>query len=248
MTGANGKPFGERLPRRRTSNEGIRCSEVLMSLEEYRKKRDFRVTPEPAGGKPHASGGGKLTYTIQKHEATNLHYDLRLQWNGVLLSWAIPKGPSLDPSVKRFAVRTEDHPIEYAKFEGVVPGGEYGAGTVMLWDEGTWVPDDPDVDASLRKGDLKFALYGKKLKGSWVLVKTRGYGRSSWLLIKHRDAFAAARDITAEEPDSASSRRSLAQIAKDGGGNVEKAAAGDPVKKTRGAARARPARAGSQRS
>ena len=219
-----------------------------MSLEEYRKKRDFRVTPEPAGGKPHASGGGKLTYTIQKHEATNLHYDLRLEWNGVLLSWAIPKGPSLDPSVKRFAVRTEDHPIEYAKFEGVIPDGQYGAGTVMLWDEGTWVPDDPDVDAILAKGDLKFTLHGKKLKGSWVLVKTRGYGRSSWLLIKHRDAFASKRDVAAEEPYSVASGRLLQQIAKDSGGDVQKAAAGDAVKKPRSAAKAKAARAGSRGS
>ena len=218
-----------------------------MSLGEYRKKRDFRATPEPAGDKPHTSGG-KLIYSIQKHEATRQHYDLRLEWNGVLLSWAIPKGPSLDPSVKRFAVRTEDHPIEYAKFEGVIPAGQYGAGTVMLWDEGTWVPDDPDVDASLRKGDLKFTLHGKKLKGSWVLVRTRGYGRSSWLLIKHRDAFAAKGDITAEEPSSARSGRLLAQIAKDGGGDSEKAAAGDPVKKARGVARARPSRVRSRRS
>ena len=219
-----------------------------MSLEEYRKKRDFRATPEPAGDKPHASGSGKLIYAIQKHEATRLHYDLRLEWNGVLLSWATPKGPSLDPSVKRFAVRTEDHTVDYAKFEGVIPSGEYGAGTVMVWDEGTWVPDGPDVDANLRKGDLKFTLHGKKLKGSWVLVRTRGYGRSSWLLIKHRDAFASERDITTEEPDSAGSRRSLAQIAKDDGGDPQKAAAGYPVRKARGAVRAKPARARSRRS
>jgi bifunctional non-homologous end joining protein LigD len=219
-----------------------------MSLEEYRKKRDFRVTPEPSGEKAHVSRSKKLNYTIQKHEATHLHYDLRLEWNGVLLSWAIPKGPSLDPSVKRFAVRTEDHPIQYAKFEGVIPAGQYGAGTVMLWDEGTWAPDDPDVDATLTKGDLKFTLHGKKLKGSWVLVKTRGYGRSSWLLIKHRDAYAAKGDVTVDEPYSVASGRLLAQIAKDGGGDPEKAAAGDPVKKPRGAARAKAASASSRGS
>jgi len=149
----------------------------------------------------------------------------------VLLSWAVPKGPSLDPAVKRLAMQVEDHPVEYGGFEGVIPEGEYGGGTVMVWDRGTWTPEVPDVNAALEKGDLKFTLHGAKLKGSWVLVRTRGFGgskRASWLLIKHRDRFASTKDITVEEPRSALTRRSLAEIAQAAGGNVEKAAAGDP--------------------
>jgi len=126
----------------------------------------------------------------------------------------------------------EDHPIDYATFEGVIPEGEYGGGTVMVWDQGTWTPEQDDVDAALAKGDLKIQLHGKKLKGSWVLVRTHGYGRSdgrSWLLIKHRDEYASTQDITAEKPKSAVSNRLLAQIAKQGGGDVAKAATGDPA-------------------
>ncbi len=122
----------------------------------------------------------------------------------MLLSWAVPKGPSLDPAVKRLAMQVEDHPVEYASFEGTIPEGEYGGGTVMVWDQGTWEPEQPDLDAALAKGDLKFTLHGKKLKGSWVLVRTRGFGgssgRSSWLLIKHRDQYASPGDIAEEEP------------------------------------------------
>jgi bifunctional non-homologous end joining protein LigD len=205
-----------------------------MPLNEYRKKRDFKISPEPSGAKaapkePKSS----LIYVIQKHRASQLHYDFRLEYNGTLLSWAIPKGPSLDPSVKRLAMHVEDHPIEYASFEGVIPEGEYGGGTVMVWDQGTWTPEVPDVAAALEKGDLKFTLHGKKLKGSWVLVRTRGYGSSSktsWLLIKHRDNFASANvDVAEEMPRSAISNRLLAEIARAGGGDVEKAATGDPV-------------------
>jgi len=201
-----------------------------MSLKEYRKKRSFNVTPEPEGGsETRPSSSKRLTYVIQKHQASHLHYDFRLEWNGVLLSWAVPKGPLLDPSVKRLAMQVEDHPVEYGSFEGVIPGGEYGGGTVMVWDRGTWTPEVRDVDAALQKGDLKFTLHGVKLKGSWVLVRTRGFGgKPSWLLIKHRDQFASKRDITVEEPRSALSGRALAEIARDAGGNVEKAAAGDP--------------------
>lgn len=172
-----------------------------------------------------------LLYVIQKHQASHLHYDFRLEWRGVLLSWAIPKGPSLDPSVKRLAAQVEDHPLEYGNFEGVIPEGEYGGGTVMLWDRGTWVPEVPDVDDALRKGDLKFSLFGQKLRGSWVLVRTRlGYGGSpkpQWLLIKHRDQFASTRDVTAEFPRSVVSNRPLAGIARDEGGDIAKAAKGD---------------------
>ena len=147
-----------------------------MSLDEYRRKRNFKVTPEPAGERTGRKTSSRLIYVIQKHRATQLHYDFRLEWAGTLLSWAVPKGPSLDPSVKRMAMRVEDHPIEYAKFEGIIPADEYGGGTVMVWDIGTWEPEVPDVDEALRKGDLKFTLYGKKLEGSWVLVRTKGWG------------------------------------------------------------------------
>jgi bifunctional non-homologous end joining protein LigD len=203
-----------------------------MPLDEYRKKRRFQVTPEPSGKTPAGRPKGKrLRYVVQKHRASHLHYDFRLEWNGVLLSWAIPKGPSLDPSTKRLAVRTEDHPMDYADFEGVIPEGEYGGGTVMVWDNGTWSPEVSDVDEALKKGELKFTLNGKKLKGSWVLVRTHGFGRSggeSWLLIKHRDKFASRSDISLEQPRSALSNRTLAKIARDQGGDVVLAASGDP--------------------
>ncbi len=206
---------------------------AFMSLKKYESKRRFDITPEPRPGDgAYRRTGALLSYVIQKHQATALHYDFRLEWNGVLLSWAVPKGPSSDPSVKRLAMPVEDHPIEYGGFEGVIPAGQYGAGTVMLWDQGTWTPDVPDVDAALRKGDLKFTLHGVKLKGSWVLVRTRGFGspsRPSWLLIKHRDEFASTEDVTVESPRSVPSRRLLADIARDEGGDVEKASKGDPV-------------------
>ena len=204
-----------------------------MPLEEYRKKRRFDVTPEPSGAKtPKTARGSGLGYVVQKHRATALHYDFRLEWKGILLSWAIPKGPSLDPSVKRMASHVEDHPVEYAAFEGIIPAEEYGGGTVMVWDRGTWSPESPDVDAALKKGDLKFTLHGEKLKGSWVLVRTKGWGGSSkpsWLLIKHRDDFASDEDVAETRPRSVVSNRLLTQIAIDEGGDVEKASTGDPV-------------------
>ena len=149
---------------------------------------------------------------MQKHLASHLHYDFRLEHNGVLLSWAVPKGPSLDPSDKRLAMHVEDHPIDYGEFEGVIPEG-YGAGIVLLWDRGTWTPEVDDVDAALRKGDLKFTLDGYKLKGSWVLVKTSGrYAGSrggdpnkTWLLIKHRDDWSGDLDIAEFAPMSVKS-------------------------------------------
>jgi bifunctional non-homologous end joining protein LigD len=203
-----------------------------VALTEYRRRRRFAITPEPSGEKTPRRRARQLAFVVQKHRASRLHYDFRLQWNGVLLSWAVPKGPSLDPSVKRLAMQTEDHPLDYAKFEGIIPEGEYGGGTVMIWDQGTWSPELPDVDASLRKGELKFALAGKKLGGSWVLVRTRGRGdqggRPAWLLIKHRDACASDEDVAVRAPRSVVSRRLLAEIAWHEGGNVEKAASGDP--------------------
>ncbi|MGB6598194.1 MAG: DNA polymerase ligase N-terminal domain-containing protein [Candidatus Acidiferrum sp.] len=208
-----------------------------MSLDKYKKKRNFRISPEPSG-KPHVGARSKreLLYVIQKHRASQLHYDFRLEFKGMLLSWAVPKGPSLDPSVKRLAMQVEDHPLEYGNFEGVIPEGEYGGGTVMVWDNGEWTPESDDVEAALKKGDLKFTLQGKKLKGSWVLVRTRGFGSKpdkSWLLIKHRDKYASDKDITISQPRSVSSKRLLADIARDNGGDVEKAATGDPEKITK---------------
>jgi len=202
-----------------------------MSLAKYKEKRNFAVTPEPSGASKLRSAKHDLLYVIQKHRASQLHYDFRLEWNGVLLSWAIPKGPSLDPSVKRLAMQVEDHPVEYGGFEGVIPEGEYGGGTVMLWDNGTWSPESEDVNAALKRGDLKFSLHGKKLHGSWAIVRTRGYGSRSdrsWLLIKHRDDFASAKDIAALKPRSVLTNRLLAEIAKDEGGDTEKAQTGDP--------------------
>ncbi len=203
-----------------------------MPLEEYRTKRRFRVTKEPVGKKtPVPRRGKRLVYVVQKHRATALHYDVRLEWNGVMLSWAVPKGPSFDPSVKRLAMQVEDHPIAYNTFEGIIPEGEYGGGTVMIWDQGSWTPEMPDVDAALTRGDLKLSLEGKKLHGSWVLVRTRGRPgdrRPSWLLIKHRDEWASAEDVTELAPRSVVSNRLLVEIARDEGGNVEQAADGDP--------------------
>jgi bifunctional non-homologous end joining protein LigD len=202
-----------------------------MSLKTYQEKRNFKATPEPSGAKSaKALTGRPLQYVVQKHRATSLHYDFRLELNGVLLSWAVPKGPSLDPSVKRLAMQVEDHPLDYASFEGVIPEGEYGGGTVMVWDNGTWEPESADPADALTRGDFKFILHGQKLHGSWVLVRTRGFGGSdrSWLLIKHRDKFASTKDISVEKPRSIVSKRLLADIARDGGADVERAATGDP--------------------
>jgi bifunctional non-homologous end joining protein LigD len=203
-----------------------------MPLSQYREKRRFDVTSEPPGRNfPSRKNTKTLRYVIQKHQASHLHYDFRLEWKSVLLSWAVPKGPSLDPSVKRLATQVEDHPLEYADFEGVIPATGYGGGTVMVWDKGAWSPEVPDVDEALNQGELKFMLDGAKLKGSWVLIRTRGFGRSArpaWLLIKHRDPLASKRDITVDAPRSALSNRSLAEIARDGGGNIARAATGDP--------------------
>jgi bifunctional non-homologous end joining protein LigD len=192
---------------------------IAMALERYRQKRDFRVTPEPAG-KVGQRRSRKLAFVIQKHAATRLHYDFRLELNGVLLSWAVPKGPSLDPNDKRLAMHVEDHPLEYGDFEGVIPPKQYGAGTVMLWDRGTWTPK-ADPDEGYAKGRLKFELDGEKLKGGWNLVRSRSGkygGDNSWLLFKEADEFArlGAQGLIAEDrPESVVSGRSLEQIAVD---------------------------------
>ena len=193
---------------------------IFGRLAEYTRKRRFDVTPEPAG-KPGRARKKVLEFVVQKHRASRLHYDFRLEHDGVMLSWAVPKGPSLDPANKRFAMQTEDHPIEYNQFEGVIPEGEYGGGTVMIWDRGTWEPEVNDVDAALAKGDLKFTLRGKKLRGSWVLVRMRP---RQWLLIKHRDHEASKTDLTTAKPRSAVSRRTLAGIARRAGASARQLA------------------------
>ena len=188
-----------------------------MALDDYKRKRDFSKSPEPQGTRARKSPAGRTPrfFCVQKHLASHLHYDLRLEHNGVLLSWAVPKGPSLDPSVKRLAMHVEDHPVEYGEFEGVIPSG-YGAGIVMLWDVGLWTPEVDDVDAALKKGDLKFTLDGYKLKGSWVLVRTKGGwsggGDRSWLVIKHRDEWAGPVDIAEFAPLSVKSQGDFAEI------------------------------------
>ncbi len=188
-------------------------------LTEYRRKRDFTKTGEPAGGT--AVRRKALAFVIQKHAASHLHFDLRLELDGVMKSWAVPKGPSIDPKVKRLAMEVEDHPIEYNRFEGTIPQGEYGGGTVMLWDRGTysWHERDPDPEERLREGyasgDFKFVLKGKRLRGSWVLVRTRrGERKPQWLLIKHRDEFAEEGvDIVAREQTSVTTGRTMDEIA-----------------------------------
>jgi bifunctional non-homologous end joining protein LigD len=193
-----------------------------MSLTKYKKKRDFSQSPEPKGGTPESQ---QLRFVVQKHDASHLHYDFRLEMEGVLKSWAVPKGPSLDPSVKRLAMMVEDHPYDYRDFEGIIPSG-YGAGTVIVWDEGYYEPagensekltDKKSKDSFLRKhlhtGSLKFALHGKKLKGEFALVKTKGRGENSWLLIKHRDKFATDKDILKKEK-SVVSGKTLLQVEK----------------------------------
>ncbi len=191
-----------------------------MALREYRRKRDFTRTPEPAGGAAPAAAGEGPLYVIQKHAARRTHYDFRLELDGVLKSWAIPKGPSLDPQQKRLAVEVEDHPVEYGGFEGVIPKGEYGGGTVMIWDRGWWEPVG-DAAKSLAEGELKFILHGAKLQGRFVLVRLKpreGDKATNWLLIKERDETAIPGSNTRvvdELPDSASSGRDMATIAKD---------------------------------
>ncbi|HEY3197834.1 MAG TPA: DNA polymerase ligase N-terminal domain-containing protein [Nitrospirales bacterium] len=195
----------------------------MKPLKEYQQKRRFTKTAEPPPKKKSSPTGN--IFVIQKHRASHLHYDFRLEMNGVLKSWAIPKGPSLDPSVRRLAMVVEDHPLDYAGFEGIIPEGEYGGGTVMIWDRGTYVPEN-DMTSGLLNGELKFILNGTKLKGSWVLVRTRD---RQWLLIKHRDQYAATDEITDSSPRSVVTQRTLAEIAKDEGGNIAKAATGDPL-------------------
>jgi len=187
-----------------------------MTLKEYYRKRDFAITPEPRGEEKKKEG---RSFVIQKHAATRLHYDFRLEMEGVLKSWAVPKGPSFDPKDKRLAMMTEDHPVEYGGFEGIIPRGQYGGGTVLLWDHGTWEPIE-DPHAGLRKGNLKFRLRGEKLEGGFALVKIKGRdardSEKTWLLIKEKDEFVRpGYDVTAARPESVVTGRTLEQIAAD---------------------------------
>jgi bifunctional non-homologous end joining protein LigD len=201
--------------------EKSRARKAPKRLAEYRRKRDFTRTAEPRGGR--RKRAVKLAYVIQKHAASHLHFDLRLQLDGVMKSWAVPKGPSLDPAVKRLAMQVEDHPIEYNAFEGTIPKGEYGGGTVMIWDRGTYEYGGDDAlegEAGLRegyrRGDFKFVLHGKRLKGSWVLVRTRRGDpkRAQWLLIKHRDEYAEpGTEVVEEYQTSAATGRTMDDIA-----------------------------------
>ncbi len=196
-------------------------------LARYRSMRDFKITAEPAGSnksKAKTKAATHLPFVVQKHAATHLHYDFRLGWNGVLKSWAVAKGPSYVVADKRLAVQVEDHPMEYGGFEGVIPKGQYGGGTVMIWDQGTWEPQPayPDVDAGLRSGSLKFILHGTKLKGKWALIRMHGKSGGSeakpnWLLIKEHDDFerpASDPSITDAEPNSVVTGRGIDQIAR----------------------------------
>jgi bifunctional non-homologous end joining protein LigD len=206
-----------------------------MGLKRYHQKRDFERTPEPRGSVGRRSK--KLAYVIQEHAASRLHYDFRLEHRGVLLSWAVPKGPSLDPADKRLAVHVEDHPLDYGGFEGVIPAGQYGGGRVMLWDRGHWKPTK-DVDAGMREGKLEFELEGRKLGGAWALVRLGGRRASdskNWLLFKRNDRFArtgAQARITELEPQSVKSGRSLADFADTDGRPRKNGRAGGAVKKT----------------
>ena len=212
----------------------------LMGLNDYRRKRDFSRTSEPTGGK----GKDCRIFVVQKHDASRLHYDFRLEFGGVLWSWAVPKGPALDPAEKRLAVQVEDHPLDYHDFEGLIPQGEYGGGTVMVWDSGHWEPQgDPAKD--YQAGKLKFILHGEKLKGGWTLVRMKGGSQRSakpqWLLIKERDEYAkplAVADVLEKRPKSVKTGRSLEEIAK-GKPPVRKTALSSRAKRKAPAPRAR---------
>jgi len=190
-----------------------------MALTQYKKKRSFQHTPEPAGGK---ANGSVLHFVVQKHDATRLHYDFRLEMSGVLKSWAVPKGPSLNPEDKRLAMMVEDHPYDYKDFEGIIPEGNYGAGTVIVWDEGTYEPLEPTGDIkkdekallkALREGSLKVHLHGQKLKGEFALVRLKSAEDNAWLLIKHRDQYAKEADITKKDK-SVLSGKTITQMEK----------------------------------
>ena len=189
---------------RKTAKKTPKTGVSVAPLDEYRAKRDFRVTPEPVQSTPSVSGN---MFVVQMHDASRLHYDFRLEMGGVLKSWAVTRGPSLDPKVKRLAVRTEDHPVSYGSFEGTIPKGEYGGGSVIVWDTGAWVPMTEEPNADYERGDMKFRLDGKKMKGGWALVRIKGANATGkeWLLIKERDIYAkpeAEGIVTEDAPQS----------------------------------------------
>ncbi len=196
-----------------------RPSSKSKPLAEYKRKRDFTKTAEPEGKATRRRSARGLRFVIQKHAASHLHFDFRLELDGVMKSWAVPKGPSYDPSVRRLAMEVEDHPIEYNTFEGTIPKGEYGGGTVMLWDRGTYEPEGGGGADALRdgyeRGDLKIVMHGKRMKGGWVLVRMRREGgRAQWLLIKHRDELADPDyDVVEEAMTSVASGRTMEEIA-----------------------------------
>ena len=211
----------KKAPRRKATAPPSSSNLVDGQLERYRSMRDFTKTHEPSGQTKAQTEAGALPFVIQKHAASRLHYDFRLGLHGVLKSWAVTKGPSFVPGDKRLAVQVEDHPMEYGGFEGTIPKGQYGGGTVMLWDEGTWEPLG-NADESLAKGNLKFVLHGKKLQGKWVLVRMGGKAaqeaKPNWLLIKEHDEFeqtAGDEPIVEKEPDSVLTGRGLEAIAHD---------------------------------
>lgn len=185
-------------------------------LAQYRRKRDFSKTSEPRGGRRKRAAHA-LRFVVQKHAARRLHYDFRLEMDGVLKSWAVPKGPSLDPGVKRLAVKVEDHPLDYRDFEGVIPEGEYGGGAVIVWDEGTWVPQgEGDPETALARGALKFDLHGKRLNGGWALVRLRRGNGKNWLLVKEKDEQArpgSDHELVEENRTSVVSGRELEEVA-----------------------------------
>lgn len=189
------------------------------TLNDYQHKRDFSRTPEPQG---EDTSGEQPIFVVQKHAASRLHYDLRLAIEGVLKSWALPKGPSLDPTQERLAMETEDHPLAYAQFEGVIPADEYGGSSVIVWDQGTYSyePDDqdePSIAKAYRAGEIKFRLHGQKLSGRFVLLKTRQQ-RNSWLLIKQKDEYAdSGQDVLSARPESVLSRQTVEEVAADAG-------------------------------
>jgi bifunctional non-homologous end joining protein LigD len=190
-------------PSQQTPERSAKHRSAPAALKTYRAKRDFSKSPEPVGGAA-AKRAKRRFFCIQKHLASHLHYDFRLEHRGVLLSWAVPKGPSLDPAVKRLAMQVEDHPLEYGTFEGVIPSG-YGAGIVVLWDRGVWQPLDEDVDAALERGNLPFVVLGEKLAGAWTLIRASRAGPNAWLLVKQRDEWAGGADVTQEHPGSVAS-------------------------------------------
>src|SRR6195952_5722702 len=228
---------------------------ALKNLSLYRKKRDFEKTAEPSGEVPVAASK-RRRFVIQKHDATRLHYDLRLEFGGTFKSWAVTKGPSLDPHDKRLAVEVEDHPLDYGDFEGTIPKGQYGGGTVQLWDRGYWEPDgDKPAEQALADGDFKFVLDGERLHGGWVLVRMKadrwqgksGNKRTNWLLIKHKDdqAVDGGGDAILAEDRSVASGRPMADIAAGKGREPKPFITAAPPRKAAAKAKAIPARVNS---